>query len=119
MCFVRANDVPFTHLYLSGRATTSSALFLLCFRDDSFGYLLRGAHLTYDDLRETKLHFLALRAFAPQVAYLPLFTLYFQYCDAAIHGAHALTSLDWGVRFDVLSHGAAYHCDVTCVALHF
>ena len=117
MCFVRASDVSFTHLHLYGRATTSSALIRRCFRDGPFDYLLRGAHLTYADLRETKLHFLVLRVFALQVAYFLPFTRW--YCDDPYQGAHAPTSPNWGVRLNVLSDDVASHCDGTCVALHF
>lgn len=58
LCFVRASCVLFTHPHLSSRATNSSALFHLCFRDDPlYGYLLSGAHPTYDDHREAILLF--------------------------------------------------------------
>ena len=50
LCFVRASDVLLTHLHLSSRATTFSALIHRFFRDDPFGYLLHDAHPTCDDL---------------------------------------------------------------------
>lgn len=127
LCFVRASDVLFTHPHLSSRATNSSALFHLCFRNDPlYGYLLGGAHPTCDDHCEPILHFWALRVFplhvtSPHVTFPHAFTLYARFRYAPTTGARAFVL--YGVHRDGPSRGVlvptAIHCGATCVTPSF